>query len=121
MKALAPARIVRNIATRRVRDKLDLTLEELKLVISVVEMVLDGSGCTFADWGESNPESLTVLESADHKLRVLNGEVVSHQANRVTMVSLILEAPGDEVLLQKAREPSVAYPRRDKAVPRGEW
>jgi len=47
------------------------TRAELECVISVVEMVLDGSGCTFADWGETNPGSLPVLEAADSKLRQL--------------------------------------------------
>lgn len=72
------------------------TQEELECVISVVEMVLDGSGCTFADWGEVNPTGLTVLESVDHKLRVLNGEVLAavvglNKVKQVTMVSLLLQ------------------------------
>lgn len=48
---------------------LDLTKEQIQLLISLAEMALDGSGCTFGDWRETNPEAIDDLERAEQLMR----------------------------------------------------
>lgn len=52
--------------------KIEITPTELRILRSVVEMTNDGSGCTFRDWLETNPEHTAAVGALSDKLRALD-------------------------------------------------
>lgn len=54
---------------RQTKDELTLTQNELDILISLTEMTEDGSGCTFGEWLDSNPQDKEVLAILVDKLK----------------------------------------------------
>lgn len=60
---------MRSLFTIQLAERADVHLvciprEQLESLASLAEMVLDGSGCTFGDWGDANPDKVAGLEEA---------------------------------------------------------
>lgn len=81
------------------RPALELTLAELDILISIVEMTGEQSGCMFGDWLDSNPEEEIPLERIDAKLRTLERVVRAAQSppreNQHTIATLQLHGRGE--------------------------
>lgn len=77
---------------------LKLTMNEISIMVSLVEMTTEEATVTFADWLDSNPDNQADLESLEAKLRAHEADMLAEVRRRRGRQATLQLHPGVGVM-----------------------